>query len=89
SSMKEAEVSYKELTASCQKLKGATIQTHRVYDANSGETLDIKQTTSDVCSQAETAKSGYEQAKSDYQTFMEEARQEVVPPGWLATEEEE
>jgi hypothetical protein len=88
SSMKEAEAAYKDLTASCQKLSGATIQTHRVYDSKTGETLDMKETTTDICSQAEAAKGEYEQAKSDYEGFMEEARQEVVPPGWLATEEE-
>jgi hypothetical protein len=88
SAVKQAEAAYRELSAGCQKLQGATIQTHRVYNSSTGETLDMQETTQSVCQEAEQAKAALDDAKSSYDAFVQEAREEVVPPGWIASDEE-
>jgi hypothetical protein len=80
--MHNAEQNYSELNRRCEKLKGATIQTHRLL-SQKGENMDMAQATEEYCDRAEDAKGQYEQSKSDYENFMEQARQESVPPGWL------
>ena len=80
--MKETEQAYNSLTRSCQILKGATIQTHRVTNEK-GETQNMSETTESYCQQAEQAKAAYDQAKQDYESFLQEAKQENVPPGWI------
>jgi hypothetical protein len=80
--MKQAEEAFQGLTRNCQLLKGATIQTHRVVNEK-GETLNMAETTENYCQQADQAKAAYEQAKQDYESFLQEAKEENVPPGWI------
>ena len=86
SQMKELEAANKQLVADCQMLQGATIQTHIVTNEK-GETQNMQETTKEICQQAEDSKAMLEQARQDYDSFLEEAKQEAVPPGWIARDE--
>ncbi len=84
--VQELEQLQKQSAADCQTLQGATIQTHIVTNEK-GETQNMQETTKEICQQAEDAKAMLEQARQDYDSFLEEAKHEAVPPGWIARDE--
>ncbi len=84
--VKELEEIHKQSVADCQMMQGATIQTHVVVNEK-GETQNMQETTKEICQQADDTKAMLEQARQDYDSFLEEAKQEVVPPGWIARDE--
>jgi len=86
SRIKELEEIHKESVADCQTLQGATIQTHVVVN-DKGETQNMQETTKEMCQQADDTKAMLEQARQDYDSFLEEAKHEAVPPGWIARDE--
>ncbi len=84
--VKELEAVYQESVGDCQMMQGASIQTHRVVNEK-GEVQNMQETTKEMCQQAEDAKAMLEQAREDYENFLEEAKMQVVPPGWIAQDE--
>lgn len=84
--VKELEEIQKQSTADCQMMQGATIQTHIVTNEK-GETQNMQETTKEICQQSEDARAMLEQAKQDYDSILEEAKHEAVPPGWIARDE--
>jgi hypothetical protein len=83
-----AERSYNQLKQQCEELKGITVQTHILTDEK-GQTLDIPETTRQVCEDADGAREDAEQARADRQAFEESARQAGTPPGWIKPEEDQ
>jgi hypothetical protein len=73
---------YASLQSQCQSLKGATVQTHHIVDEK-GAGLPVQETAERACEQADQAKDVLDQANQEYESFLSEAKQENVPPGWL------
>lgn len=74
---------YNTLQTRCQSLQGITVQTHILVDKNTGSELPMQETTQQACEQADQAKQLLDQANEEYQSFLSEAKQENVPPGWI------
>ncbi len=85
--VKEAEESYNYLQGKCQEFKGIMIGKDSIVNEK-GESLDIRETTQETCDRAEEAKGNLEQAKKEYRDFQEDARQQMVPPGYVRTDDE-
>jgi len=85
--VKEAEQSYNILQGKCQEFQGIMIGKDAIVNEK-GESLDIRKTTQETCERAEDAKTNLEQTKKEYQDFQEYARQQMVPPGYIRTEDE-
>lgn len=81
SQLQQAEAAYQERNAWCQRLKGATIQTHVVVNEK-GETQNMAETTEEACQRAEDAKGQLDRIRGEYDSLMEQAKQEAIPPGW-------
>ena len=86
--VQQAEQFYNQLKQQCERLKGITVQTHILHDAQTGQQLPITETREEMCNRADDARSRFEDARADYREFMQSARQENVPPGYLAVDPE-
>jgi hypothetical protein len=78
----QAENAYNVLSKQCEQMKSWTVQSDTLYDSK-GKMLNIVQEREKMCADAERARTILDQAKSAYNSFIAEARQEGVPPGWL------
>ena len=83
--IKAAEQDYQQLSAKCKEFQGTTIQTH-IAVTPEGKQTDLAQAKEQVCQQAEDAKGALESAKQEYASAVEEAKQQNVLPGYIATE---
>jgi hypothetical protein len=63
-------------------LKGITVQSHILVDRN-GAGLPMQETVEQTCEQADQAKQLLDKANEEYQSFLSEAKQGNVPPGWI------
>jgi hypothetical protein len=88
SRVQQAEEFYNQLRQDCERLKNITVQTHTLHDSDTGRQLPIGETREEICNRADDARSRYDDARADYQEFMQSARQENVPPGYLAVDPE-
>jgi hypothetical protein len=82
---KQAEQNYQQASAKCKELQGATIQTHMVINGQ-GQPVDMVEATKSACAAADQAKADSDTAKQDYQSAIEQARQQGVLPGYIAQE---
>lgn len=79
----QAQKVYDSLQTRCQSLQGITVQTHILVDKRTGSELPMQETTQRACEQSDQAKQLLDQANEEYQSFLSEAKQENVPPGWI------
>ncbi len=84
--LKAAQQDYTQSQSLCDQLQNATIQTHRLTDEK-GNTMDMAQAKEEVCARADKAKGILDGVKDKYQSFLSEAKQQNIPPGWLRGEE--
>ena len=85
--VQSAEVAYQQATAKCKEFQTATIQTH-VAITPEGKPTDLVQAKERACQMAEDAKGALDGARQQYADAVEQAKQENVPRGYIATEEE-
>lgn len=80
--VQRAQDAYSSLSSKCTEFKNATIQTHIAVDEN-GNPLPLKETSDKICADADQAKSMLDGAQQALNSFLEEARQAGIPPGWV------
>jgi hypothetical protein len=83
--IKEAEQAYQQASAQCKEFQGATIQTHIAVTKDGAQT-DLVEAKERACQYAEDAKGAIDRARAEYAATVEQARQENVLPGYIATE---
>jgi superfamily II DNA helicase RecQ len=84
--VKQAEQAYQQLSAKCKEFQGAAIQTHMAVTPE-GKQVPLGEAKEQQCQAAEDAKGALEAAKQQYAAAVEQAKQDNVPPGYIATED--
>jgi len=84
--IKQAEQNYQQASAKCKELQGATIQTHMVVNGQN-QPVDMVEATKNACAAAEQAKADIDSARKAYDSAVEQARQQNVPPGYIAEDQ--
>jgi hypothetical protein len=83
--IKSAEQAHQQASAKCKEFQGATIQTHTAI-TEEGAATDLVAAKEEICQAAEDSKAAVDRARAEYAAAVEQARQENVLPGFIATE---